>query len=206
MEIKPFFSVLIVLAVLAAVGVFIYTGVGPPIPGQALPQEGLPEQGPRMGMLRLYLCDAPLDAENITGVYITIDEIQYHGDGQWTTCQDFVGPETYDLLELTGGNSALLGELALPAGHYTQIRFMLDIEEEGSSRAGLGCYLEFADSSTVPLYAPSGGRTGYKGVGDFEVPVNGTIEVTADFDASKAVVVAGSRYILKPTIKLVVSH
>jgi hypothetical protein len=74
MEIKPFFSVLIVLAVLAVLGVFIYTGVGPPIPGQRLPEEGLPEQGPRLGVLQLYLCDAPLDAENVTGVYITIDE------------------------------------------------------------------------------------------------------------------------------------
>jgi hypothetical protein len=206
MEIKPFFSVLIVLAVLAVLGVFIYTGVGPPIPGQGLPEEGLPEQGPRLGVLQLYLCDAPLDAKNITGVYITIDEIQCHGDGQWATCQDFVGPQTYDLLELTGGNSALLGELELPAGHYTQIRFMLDIEEEGASPSGPGCYLEFADKSTVPLFAPSGGRAGYKGVGHFEVPVNGPVEVTADFDASKAVVVAGSKYILKPTIKLIVNQ
>jgi hypothetical protein len=206
MEIKPLFSVLIVLAVLAVLGVFIYRGVGPGIPGQELPQEGLSEQGPRIGILQLYLCDAPLDAENVTGVYITINEIQYHGGGQWATCQDFAGPQTYDLLELTGGNSALLGELALPAGHYTQIRFMLDIEEEGSSPAGLGCYLEFADNSTVPLFAPGGGKTGYKGVGQFEVPVNGTVEVTADFDASKAVVVAGAKYILKPTIKLIVNQ
>jgi hypothetical protein len=197
---------LIVLAVLAAVGVFIYTGVGPPIPGQGLPQERLPEQGSRIGVLKLYLCDAPLDTENVTGVYITINGIEYHGESQWATCEDFVGPQTYDLLELTGGNSALLGELALPAGHYTQIRFMLDIEEDGVSPASPGCYLEFADNSAAPLFAPSGGRTGYKGVGYFEVPANGTVEVTADFDASEAVVVAGSRYILKPTIKLIVSH
>ena len=206
MEIKPFFSVLIVLAVLAVLGVFIYTGVGPPIPGQGLPQEALPEQGQRMGVLQLYLCDAPLDAENVTGVYITIDEIQYHENGQWATCQDFVGPQTHDLLQLTDGNSALLGELALPAGHYTQIRFILDIEEEGSSQASPGCYLEFADNSAQPLFAPSGSKTGYKGVGNFEVPVNGTVEVTADFDASKAVAVAGSKYILKPTIKLIVTQ
>jgi hypothetical protein len=206
MEIKPFFSVLIVLAVLAVLAVFIYTGVGPSIPGQGLPEEELPEQGPRSGVLQLYLCDAPLDADNVTGVYITIDEIQCHRDGQWATCQDFIGPQTYDLLQLTDGNSALLGELALPAGHYTQIRFMLDIEEEGSSQPSPGCYLEFADNSTQPLFAPSGGETGYKGVGNFEVPINGTVEVTADFDAGKAVVVAGSKYILKPTIKLIVNQ
>jgi hypothetical protein len=37
------------------------------------------------------------------------------------------------------------------------------------------------------------------------VPVNGTVVVTADFDVRKAVVLAGSSYILKPTIKLIVN-
>jgi hypothetical protein len=38
------------------------------------------------------------------------------------------------------------------------------------------------------------------------VPVNGTVVVTADFDVYKAVVVAGSSYTLKPTIKLIVHY
>ncbi|TET56598.1 MAG: DUF4382 domain-containing protein [Dehalococcoidia bacterium] len=162
-------------------------------------------QAVETGTLRLYLCDAPTDAKNITGVYITIDEIQYHRDGQWLTCEEFVGPETYDLLELTGGNSTLLGELTLPSGNYTQIRFMLDIPEMGSPPSSPGCYIEFADNSTEPLFLPSGGETGYKAIGQFRVPVNGTVEVTADFDVREAVVVAHSFYILKPTIKLIVN-
>jgi len=159
------------------------------------------------GTLELYLSDAPIDAHNVTGVYITIDEIQYHRDGQWLTCEEFDGPKTYNLLELSGGNSALLGELILPAGHYTQIRFMLDIPEVGmgSPPANPGCYIEFADNSTQPLFVPSGGETGYKAIGQFTVPVNGTVEVTADFDVRKAVVEAYSLYILKPTIRLIVN-
>jgi hypothetical protein len=157
------------------------------------------------GTLRLYLTDAPIDAENVTGVYITINEIQYHLDDQWITCAEFVGPQTYDLLELTGGNFILLGELTLPAGNYTQIRFMLDIAETGSHKANPGCYIEFAGNSTEPLFVPSGGETGYKAVGQFEVPVGGTVEVTADFDVREAVVVADSHYILNPTIKLIVN-
>ena len=189
MEIKPFVLVLIILAVLALLGV-VY---------------GTPEQALATGTLKLYLCDAPIDSENVTGVYITINEIQYHLDGEWITCEEFVGPQTYDLLELTGGNFTLLGKFTLPAGNYTQIRFMLDIREKGSSPASPGCYIEFADNSTKPLFVPSGGETGYKAIGYFEVPVNGTVEVTADFDVRKAVVVAGSSYILKPTIKLIVN-
>jgi hypothetical protein len=157
------------------------------------------------GTLALYLSDAPLDAENVTGVYITINEIQYNLNDQWITCAEFVGPQTYDLLELTGGNFILLGELTLPAGNYTQIRFMLDIAETGSHKVNPGCYIEFADNSTEPLFVPSGGETGYKAIGQFEVPDGGTAEVTADFDVREAVVAADSHYILKPTIKLIVN-
>jgi hypothetical protein len=169
---------------------------------------GIPwEQPLETGTLKLYLCDAPLDAENVTGVYITINEIQYHRDGKWSTFEEFEGPQIYNLLELTGGNSALLGELTLPAGNYTQIRFMLDIPEKGPQPVNPGCYIEFADNSTEPLFVPSGGQSGYKATGRFEVSANETVEITADFDVRKpgAVHVANSRYILNPTIKLIVN-
>ena len=193
---KKFLLVGVILAVLASSLIILLV----------LPASGVGcRQALETGTLRLYLSDAPTDAKNVTGVYITIDEIQYHRDGQWITCEEFVGPETYDLLELTGGNSTLLGELTLPSGNYTQIRFMLDIPEMGSAPSSPGCYIEFADNSTEPLFVPSGGQTGYKAIGRFEVPVNGTVEVTADFDVRKAVVVADSFYILKPTIKLIVN-
>jgi len=184
---KFLLSVVIILGVLAASGVSCGEASG-------------------TGTLELYLSDAPLDAENVTGVYITINEIQYHLGEQWITCEEFKGPKTYNLLELTGGNSTLLGDLTLPGGHFTQIRFMLNIPEIGPPPASPGCYIEFTDNSTQPLFVPSGNETGYKAIGQFEVPVNGTVVVTADFDVRKAVVVAASSYILKPTIRLVVNN
>jgi hypothetical protein len=191
-NVKKFLLVGIIVVVLAASGVSC---------GQAQ----APETGTGTGILKLYLSDAPIDTENVTAVNITIDEIQYHLDGEWITCEGFEGPKTYNLLELTEGNSALLGELTLPAGNYTQIRFMLDIADKGSPPPSPGCFIEFADNSTAPLFVPSGGETGYKAIGQFEVPVNGTVEVTADFDVRKAVVVAHYFYILQPTIKLIVN-
>ena len=208
MEIKPSFSVLIILAVLAVIGVVLYRTPEQALPQQALPEATLPEQVLGTGTLKLYLSDAPLDAEDVTGVYITINEIQYHLGNQWITCEEFEGPQKYDLLELTGGNITLLGEFTLPVGNYTQIRFMLDIPEKGPHPVNLGCYIKFADNSTEPLFAPSGNTTGYKAIGRFEVTANETVAVTADFDISEpgAVHVAGSRYILNPTIKLVVNN
>jgi Domain of unknown function (DUF4382) len=158
------------------------------------------------GTLELYLSDAPTDAENVTGVYITIEEIQYHMDDQWITCEGFEGPETYNLLELTDGTSALLGDLVLPGGHYNQIRFILDAPEMGQNPANPGCYIEFADNFTQPLFVPSGNATGYKAVGEFTVPINGTAEVTADFDVRKSVHLAASHYILWPIIRLAVNN
>lgn len=186
---KVLLSAAMIVAVLAASGLSC---------GEA------PETG--TGTLELYLTDAPIDAENVTGVYITINEIQYHMNDQWVTCEEFEDPKTYNLLELTNGNSTLLGELVLPGGHYNQIRFMLDIPLMGPSPENPGCYIEFADNSTEPLFVPSGGETGYKAIGEFTVPINGTVEVTADFDVRKAVVLADSHYILKPTIRLVVNN
>ncbi len=169
---------------------------------------GGPSDNGETGTLKLYLTDAPIDADNVEGVYITITEIQYHWEGEWATFEDFEGPMKFNLLELTGGISVLLGDFELPAGHYTQIRFMLDIPEHGPQPpTSPGCYILFDDDEEEPLFVPSGGETGYKATGAFDVPVNGTVEVTADFDARKAVVLAGAtgRYILKPTIKLVVN-
>ncbi|HXZ94548.1 MAG TPA: DUF4382 domain-containing protein [Dehalococcoidia bacterium] len=80
-------SVAIILVVLTVVGVIHWT----------------PAQQPLVtGTLGLYLSDAPADAENVTGVYITINEIQYHLNGQWIKFKEFAGPKTYNLLELTG--------------------------------------------------------------------------------------------------------
>jgi len=207
-QVKPIpyirrFNMTRVIVAAAVVGLSVLGALGmiygiPGIPG---------EQPLETGTLKLYLCDAPLDTENITGVYITINEIQYHRDGEWCTFEEFEGPQTYDLLELTGGNSALLGELTLPAGNYTQIRFMLDIPEKGRQPVNPGCYVEFADNSTEPLFVPSGGQSGYKGTGRFEVTANETVAVTADFDihGDNAIHVANSRYILNPTVRLIVN-
>lgn len=171
------------------------------------------------GTMSLSLTDAPIDGDNVSGVYITITEIQYNraadgngDDGSWVTMEEFNGPAEYNLLDLTGGESELLGNLVLPAGQYNQIRFMLDIPEQsgqaGSDQSSPGCYIKYTDGTTDPLFVPSGGQTGYKATGAFRVPENGTVEITADFDVRKAVVSAGAsgKIILRPTIRLIVEN
>ncbi len=159
------------------------------------------------GTLHLSITDAPIDAYDITGVFITFTGIEYNQDETWMVLEEFDGPVTLNLLELTDGISAQMGSFELPSGNITQLRFMLEAPEMGQgSHANPGCYLEFGDGTTQPLFVPSGAQTGYKAVGDFIVPTEGDIYVTADFDVRKSVVVAGTSgiFILKPTIRLVV--
>lgn len=162
------------------------------------------------GSLTLSITDAPIDNSTVQGVYITVTEIQYHtNDNEWKTFEEFEGPQKFNVLELTSGESALLGSFELSAGTYTQLRFMLDAPEYGTPNpSNPGCYIEFTDESQEPLFVPSGSVSGFKGVGQFTVPSNGNVEVTADFDARKSVVEAGSNrmYILKPTIRLIVNN
>lgn len=165
------------------------------------------------GTLSLSITDSPIDATNVSGVWITVNEIQYHrsDSDEWLIMSGFTGPKSFNLLNLTGGVSEMLGELKLYGGKYTQIRFILDTQAmpaDGSTPQNPDCYITFNDGTpNAPLFAPSGGVSGYKATGAFEVPVNGTVEVTADFDVRKAIVVTGdSRYILKPTIRLVVNN
>lgn len=160
------------------------------------------------GSLTLSITDAPIDNSNVAGVYLTITEIQYHKSGNdWITFEEFEGPQKFNILELTDGESALLGSFILDAGTYTQLRFILDAPEYGMPNpSNPGCYIEFADSTQEPLFVPSGYETGWKAVGEFTVPSNGDVAITADFDARKSVIRTGVSgfYILKPTIRLIV--
>jgi hypothetical protein len=151
-----------------------------------------------------------VDDTDITGVYVTINEVKYHmQDSSWKSFEGFEGPKKFNLLALTDSISELLGTFEMEAGTYTQLRFMLDAPEKGQGPpTSPGCYLEFKDGETMPLFVPSGGQSGYKATGAFRVPSNGTVEVTADFDARKSVVENPGihRYILKPTIRLIVNN
>ncbi len=165
----------------------------------------------KKGGINLYLTDAPIDTSEIKGVFITFTEIQYHDNisGNWYSFDEFEEPVKINLLDLTRGEVKLLGFFEMPAGSYSQIRFMLDAPERGQGPPQTpGSYLEFSDGSTTALFVPSGSESGFKGVGAFNVAANGVTDITADFDVRRSVVKAGAsgRYILKPTIRLVVNN
>ncbi len=161
------------------------------------------------GQIKLNITDAPIDEDGVTGVFITFIGIEYQKEGgAWQTAEEFEGPVTINLLELQNGRTELLGNFTAGAGKYTGVRFMLDAATRGSNPSNPGSYIAFEDGSQAPLFVPSGEQTGYKTVGEFTVPLNGTVEITADFDLRKSVAKAGvtGMYLLKPTIRVIVNN
>lgn len=169
--------------------------------------------GEDWGVVNLSMTDAPLMADGVNGVYITVTDVRYNNGDGWRSMEGFDATEPFDLLALNSGKSKLLGQLSLPAGQYNQIRFVLGApDENGGAPSNPGSWVEFgADSvydagTDVPLFVPSGAQSGYKATAEepFLVPANGEVSITADFDLRRAVVESGSKYILKPVLRIVV--
>lgn len=97
------------------------------------------------------------------------------------------GSKSFDLIQLQGVKD-FLGTKELGAGKYTQIR--LTIED---------AKLEI-NGEEQPIKIPSGR---IKLVRNFNIVDGETTTLTLDFDAKKSVHKAGSRYIMKPTIKVI---
>ena len=144
------------------------------------------------GEVRMYLTDSPatFDAVNIVVNRVEVHQANADSSSGWVTIN--ATPYTYDLLTLTNGQTAILGNATLAAGTYTQIRLIIDT---GSNVVVAG----------VPftLQIPSGMQTGLKLVHQFTIESNATTELTFDFDAARSIILTGNgQYMLKPVIRV----
>ena len=144
------------------------------------------------GSVRVRMTDAPGpgDAVNLVVNQVAIHRGLSDSISGWEILSDRAA--TYDLMKLRNGVFATLAEGSAPAGHYTQIRLKL----------GAGSNV-VVDGVTYPLTVPSGMQSGYKLVGEFDVPASGLVELALDFDAARSVHQTGSgKYMLKPTCRV----
>lgn len=158
------------------------------------------------GTVNLSLTDAPVDADNVEGVYITVTGLEYNksareGESGWAEFPDFTPmTEPFNLLDLTEGATELLGNFELTAGQYNQIRLQLDLAETGSYVRidnGDGTYTNYG------ITAPSVAQTGFKLVNAFTVPYNGAVNLVIDWDVRKGLVHNANGYTLRPTMRLI---
>ena len=167
---------------------------------------GIGGTGAPEGTLRLGLTDAP--ACGYDAVNITVERVRVHqgagaadGDSGWSEIV-LSPPRRVDLLSLSNGVIEELGQTALPAGRYTQLRLVL---------APNGSVAPFANSvfpsggAETALSTPSAQQSGLKLNVNIDVAANQVADFVLDFDACRSIVKAGNsgRYNLKPVISVI---
>ena len=157
------------------------------------------------GTLRLALTDAP--ACGFDRVDVTVEKVRVHksnsaneGDDGWS--EVVLQPaKRVDLLSLTNGALAELGQTPLPAGKYTQMRFVLSPNDAANPLANS---VTPTGGNETAVSTPSGAQSGLKMNVDIEVEANKVADFALDFDTCRSFVRLGnSGYLLKPVIAVI---
>jgi hypothetical protein len=165
-----------------------------------------PSQPPvsTLGTLSVSLTDAPacgFDAVNVTVSKVRVNKSGSAGDTDagWTDIT--LSPaKKINLLNLTNGALEALGQASLEAGHYAQLRLVLDANTSGTANT----VVPTGKTAEAALDTPSAVQSGIKLVGEFDVAAGQKSDIVLDFDACKSVLTKGNgKYSLKPVIKMV---
>lgn len=163
-----------------------------------------PTQTSTAGTVTVGLTDAPacgFDAVNVTvtKVVINTSDTAADTDPTWITLP-LVPARKINLLSLTNGVVDTLATSSLNAGHYAQVRLVLDANSSGTANT----VVRTGSTSELSLDTPSAVTTGIKLNGGFDVTAGATTSLVIDFDACKSVVSKGNgSYALKPVLTLV---
>jgi hypothetical protein len=146
------------------------------------------------GSLRIVLIDSP---SKLDSIIICVSRVEVHKsgsdttEGSWTVINDSL--RYFDLLLLTNGASAVLGDTSLTEGKYTQIRLIVE-----------DCNYVIDNGMKYPLTIPSGTQTGIKLNHSFEIENGKLYELFLDLNVEKSVLITGNgKYKLKPTIRVI---
>jgi Domain of unknown function (DUF4382) len=167
--------------------------------GDATPAAAAP------GTLGVSLTDSA--ACGFTSVFVTVNKVRVHQsstasdtDAGWTDI--VLNPALrIDLLSLTNGVLKSLGEVPLAAGHYTQLRLVLD----PNTKVDLTNSVVPTGGVETALVTPSAVQSGIKLVNAFDVASGQRVDLLLDFDVCKSIVTRGKKasYALKPVIKVI---
>ncbi|NIA55276.1 DUF4382 domain-containing protein [Massilia sp. TW-1] len=156
------------------------------------------------GTLSVALTDAP--ACGFSAVNVTVNKVRVNTsatasdtDAGWTDIT--LSPaRKINLLDLSNGVLTDLGQTTLPAGHYSQLRLVLD----PNTGNGMANSVVPTGGTETTLTTPSAIQSGIKLVNEFDVAAGQHVDLALDFNACKSVVTQGNgKYLLKPVVKVV---
>lgn len=157
------------------------------------------------GRLSVGLTDAP--ACGYKEVNVTVERVRVHRsdtasdkEGGWEEVV-LAQPLRVNLLDLTNGTVKDLGDTTLPAGKYTQLRFVL-APNTGAKPYANSVVLDSGEE--IELKTPSGQQSGVKAKLNLDVEPGQWASLVVDFDACKSVVPKGNGgFNLKPQITVI---
>jgi hypothetical protein len=140
------------------------------------------------GRLILYLSDAP--TEIFTEVNVEIERVEIYSEQEgWLEVKGQT--EVYNLLELTGGEMALLADVVITSDIYSSIRLHI----------GGGSHVVF-QGQMLDLEISSGAQGGVELEHHMELQSGATIEILLDFDAHRSVTGSLATLVLDPVIRV----
>jgi hypothetical protein len=164
-----------------------------------------PPPATNLGTLAVSMTDAPacgFDAVNVTVSKVRVHKSATAGDTDAGWSDITLNPaRKINLLNLTNGALDALGQTPLEAGHYTQLRLVLD----ANTGNGLANSVVPTGSTTeVSLDTPSAVQSGIKLNNAFDVAAGQKVDLVLDFNACKSVLTKGNgKYALKPVVKVI---
>jgi hypothetical protein len=162
------------------------------------------------GTLGVSLTDAP--SCGFDKVFVTVTRVRVHKsasagteDDGWTEIAVDPAKSRIDLLSLANGVLQPLGQVPLAAGHYSQLRLVLN---KNSGNGLANSVIPTGQTNEVPLITPSAVESGLKLVNGldngFDIEAGQRADLVLDFDACKSIVSRGNgEYALKPVVKVI---
>lgn len=139
-------------------------------------------------------------------VNVTVVKVRVHqsataneNDAGWTDIT--LSPaRKVNLLSLTNGVLMSLGDTPLAAGHYTQLRLVLDAN---TGSTVVNSVVPSGTSTEIAMSTPSAVQSGIKLINEFNVADGQHVDLALDFNACKSVVPRSGGYALMPVIRVV---
>ena len=156
------------------------------------------------GNFNLRLRDAPFtDAK---AVLVTFSSVRAHrSDSDWTVVPfiNAATTRTCDLKKLETSED-ILGTAALPTGHYTQVRLVVQSAtlffDNTSSGSACASSIAAPAGASAALEIPSGE---VKLNRDFDITASSTMTMLVDFDGNQSIHLTGSgKYMMSPVITI----